>query len=133
MKKILSALVLSLFLASCATPTVVNVVGPNDGAMTCNQLDTQIAMANKYADDARKEKDMGTGTNISALLFWLPGLWATHKNVEEAVSLFENDDQINEVFNQKFIRTIAAIRRVENQAYLRVISSWEREYLLLNV
>ena len=28
---------------------------------------------------------MGTGTNVSALLFWLPGLWATHKNVEEAV------------------------------------------------
>ena len=55
------------------------------------------------------------------------------RNVEEAVSLFENDDQINEVFNQKFVRTIAAIRRVENQAYLKVISSWEREYLLLNV
>jgi len=47
--------------------------------------------------------------------------------------LFENDEQINEVFNQKFIRTIAAIRRVENQAYLKVVSSWEREFLLLNV
>ena len=55
------------------------------------------------------------------------------KNVEEAILLFENDEQINEVFNQKFIRTIAAIRRVENQAYLKVISSWEREFLLLNV
>ena len=33
----------------------------------------------------------------------------------------------------KFIRSIAAIRRVEYQAYLSVISSWEREYLLLNV
>ena len=55
------------------------------------------------------------------------------KNVEEAILLFENDEQINEVFNQKFIRTIAAIRRVENQAYLKVVSSWEREYLLLNV
>jgi glutamine synthetase len=55
------------------------------------------------------------------------------RNVEEAVSLFENDDQINEVFNQKFVRTIAAIRRVENQAYLKVISSWEREFLLLKV
>ncbi len=55
------------------------------------------------------------------------------KNVEEAISLFESDEQINEVFNQKFIRTIAAIRRVENEAYLKVISSWEREYLLLNV
>ncbi|MBI04508.1 MAG: glutamine synthetase [Pelagibacteraceae bacterium] len=55
------------------------------------------------------------------------------KNVEEAISFFEKNEQINEVFNQKFIRTIAAIRRVENQAYLKVISSWEREYLLLNV
>ena len=55
------------------------------------------------------------------------------KNVEEAISIFENNEQINEVFNQKFIRTIAAIRRVENQAYLKVISSWERESLLLNV
>ena len=74
-----------VLLSSCATPTVINVVGPNDHAFTCNQLDVHIAMANKYADDARKEKDMGTGTNVSALLFWLPGLWATHKNVEEAV------------------------------------------------
>jgi len=55
------------------------------------------------------------------------------KNVEDAILLFENDEQINEVFNQKFIRTIAAIRRVENQAYLKVVSSWEREFLLLNV
>ena len=85
MKKFLNILVILLILTSCATPTVVNVVGPNDGSMTCNQLDTQIAIANKYADDAKKEKDMGTGTNISALLFWLPGLWATHKNVEQAV------------------------------------------------
>ena len=53
--------------------------------------------------------------------------------MEEAISLFEKDEQINEVFNQKFVRTIAAIRKVENQAYLKIISSWEREFLLLNV
>ena len=85
MKKAIAAFLLLTFVASCATPTVVNVVGPTDSSMTCNQLDTQIAIAIKYADDAKKEKDMGTGTNVSALLFWLPGLWATHKNVEEAV------------------------------------------------
>ena len=55
------------------------------------------------------------------------------KNMEEAISLFEKNEQLNEVFNQKFVRTIAAIRKVENQAYLKVISSWEREFLLLNV
>ena len=85
MKKVIVTFLLLVFVASCATPTVVNVVGPTDSSMTCNQLDTQIAIAIKYADDARKEKSMGTGTNVSALLFWLPGLWATHKNVEEAV------------------------------------------------
>ena len=55
------------------------------------------------------------------------------KNMEEAILLFEKDEDLVEVFNQKIIRTIAAIRRVEYQAYLKVISSWEREYLLLNV
>ena len=55
------------------------------------------------------------------------------KNMDEAISLFENDENIRKVFSQKFIKTISAIRRVEYQAYLKVISSWEREYLLLNV
>ena len=55
------------------------------------------------------------------------------KNIEEGISMFENDKDISDIFNQKFIRTIAAIRRVEYQAYLKVISSWEREFLLLNV
>ena len=81
----ISIFALLIFLTSCATPTVVNVVGPTDGQLTCNQLDIEIAKANRYAEDAKKEKSMGTGTNVSALLFWLPGLWATHKNVEEAV------------------------------------------------
>jgi len=85
MLKKLSSLVLLLFITSCATPTVVNVVGPTDNQMNCSQLDAQIAIAIKYADDAKAEKSMGTGTNVAALLFWLPGLWATHENVEEAV------------------------------------------------
>ena len=55
------------------------------------------------------------------------------KNIEEGISMFENNKDIADIFDQKFIRTIAAIRRVEYQAYLKVISSWEREFLLLNV
>ena len=55
------------------------------------------------------------------------------KNMDEAIGLFETNDELNQIFSHKFIKTIAAIRRVEYQAYLKVISSWEREYLLLNV
>ena len=55
------------------------------------------------------------------------------KNMDEAISLFESNDELNQIFTSKFIKTMAAIRRVEYKAYLKVISSWEREYLLLNV
>jgi hypothetical protein len=85
MKKLFVSFLLLSFIASCATPTVVNVVGPTDSSMSCSQLDTEIAMAVKYADDAKKEKSMGTGTNVAALLFWLPGLYQTNVNVKEAV------------------------------------------------
>ena len=33
MKKILSSLILFLFTLSCATPEVVNVIGPNDNKL----------------------------------------------------------------------------------------------------
>ena len=85
MKKILFYFTMLLFIASCATPTVVHVVAPTDSKLTCNQIDTEIAMANKYAADAKKEKNIGTGTNVAALLFWLPGLVATNMNANEAI------------------------------------------------
>tara|TARA_X000000950_G_C13619862_1_gene538930 strand:+ start:281 stop:598 length:318 start_codon:yes stop_codon:yes gene_type:complete len=85
MKKIIASFFILTFVASCATPTVVNVVEPTDNSLSCSQIDTQIAMAVKYADDAKKEKSMGTGTNVAALLFWLPGLYQTNVNVKEAV------------------------------------------------
>ena len=69
MKKIIASFFLLTFVVSCATPTVVNVVEPTDNSLSCSQIDTQIAMAVKYADDAKKEKSMVTGTNVEALLF----------------------------------------------------------------
>ena len=85
MKKLPTYFIILLFITSCATPTVVQVVAPTDSKLTCNQIDTEIAMANKYAADAKKEKNMGTGTNVAALLFWLPGLVATNLNANEAI------------------------------------------------
>ena len=55
------------------------------------------------------------------------------KNMDQAILLFEKNLDLKNIFGQKFIKTISAIRRVEYQAYLKVISSWEREFLLLNV
>ena len=52
-------IILFLFCLSCATPTVVNVIGPNDSSLTCQQLSEEIAKANKYADEAQAAKKNG--------------------------------------------------------------------------
>jgi glutamine synthetase len=51
----------------------------------------------------------------------------------EAVGEFEDCEPLKEVFGASFIATYAAIKRAEFETFMRVISSWEREYLLLNV
>ena len=84
MKRILTLLTVLLFTISCATPTIVNVIGPNDSEFSCKELSAEIAKANKYSDDAQKQKKAGNPTNIGALIFFLPGYGMTVKNVEEA-------------------------------------------------
>ena len=84
MKKNLSILSLFLICISCATPTVVNVIGPNDSALNCKELSSEITKANQYADEAQEAKKMGNPHNIGALIFFLPGMGVTMKNVEEA-------------------------------------------------
>ena len=84
MKKNLSILSLFLICVSCATPTVVNIIGPNDSALNCKELSSEITKVNQYADEAQAAKKMGSPHNIGALLFFLPAMGVTMKNVEEA-------------------------------------------------
>ena len=94
MKNILLILILFLICVSCATPTVVNVIGPNDSALNCKELSAEIAIANKYSDEAQAAKKMGNPHNIGALIFFLPGMGVTMKNVEEA-TIAANDRAIH--------------------------------------
>ena len=84
MKKLFSILSLFLICASCATPTVINVIGPNDADLNCKELSAEIVKANSYADEAQEAKKMSKPHNIAAILFFLPGAGFTMKNVEEA-------------------------------------------------
>ena len=84
MRKILKLFTLFLFITSCANPTVVNVIGPNDNEMNCKELSAEILKANQYADEAQKAKKTGSPHNIGAILFFLPGYGVTLKNIEEA-------------------------------------------------
>ena len=84
MKKKISIITLLLFCASCATPTVVNVIGPNDSKMNCKELSAEILKANQYANKAQQDKKVGKPHNVGAILFFLPGYGVTLKNIEEA-------------------------------------------------
>jgi hypothetical protein len=84
MKKLIITLNLFIFCISCASPTVINVIGPNDNNLNCKELSTEITRANKYADEAQEAKKMNKPHNIGAILFFIPGMGFTMKNIEEA-------------------------------------------------
>ncbi len=58
---------------------------------------------------------------------------AVARSLEEALRLLEEDNDIKHVLGSKFVRAYCAVKREEFEAFNKVISSWEREYLLLNV
>ena len=84
MKKNLIQLTMFLFILSCASPYVVNVIGANDSELSCKELSAEIAKANQYSDEAQNAKKAGKAHNIGAILFFLPGYGVTIKNIEEA-------------------------------------------------
>ena len=84
MKKLISVLSFFLICNSCATPTVINVIGPNDNSLNCKELSAEIVKANQYADKAQEAKKMSKPHNVAALLFFFPGAGVTMLNVEEA-------------------------------------------------
>ena len=75
-----------LLIVSCASPTIVNVIGPNDNKLSCEELSSEIAKANKYADEAKEAKRIDKPHNIGAILFFIPGYGVTMKNIDQAIT-----------------------------------------------
>jgi glutamine synthetase len=55
------------------------------------------------------------------------------RTLAEALSLLRACTALNEVIGERFVQAYAAVKESEYDAYLQVISAWEREHLLLNV
>ena len=55
------------------------------------------------------------------------------RNLEESLRLLNQNEALNEILGAKFISAYNAVKTQELAAFLQVISSWEREFLLLNV
>lgn len=84
-----SALVLTLSLGACATPTVVQVEQPGDRAMSCEQLAAAVDETNRFEQEARRERGV-TGTNVAAAILFWPALAGTYMNTEEAIRAAES-------------------------------------------
>jgi len=55
------------------------------------------------------------------------------RTLEEALRGLQEDQDIIDILGEKFIQLYTSIKLVEFEEFNRVISSWEREHLLLNV
>ncbi|MDD1147808.1 glutamine synthetase [Pseudomonas protegens] len=53
--------------------------------------------------------------------------------IEDALAHMEDCPTIEQYLGRKFVRGYVAVKRAEHENFKRVISSWEREFLLLSV
>jgi len=51
----------------------------------------------------------------------------------EALQTLRAEDKLRTVLGERFIDVYAAIKDLEHQEFMTVISPWEREHLLLHV
>ena len=72
------------FLNSCAKPTVVNIVLPEDEKLNCEQLENEIAETQKIKKDAEFAKE-GTGGNVARMLLFWPAWAQTLHNADVAI------------------------------------------------
>ncbi|HQT61250.1 MAG TPA: glutamine synthetase family protein [Acidiphilium sp.] len=55
------------------------------------------------------------------------------RELSHALEMMEQARPLIDILGQKLVEVFVAVKRLEYETYLRVISSWEREHLLLNV
>lgn len=55
------------------------------------------------------------------------------RSLEEGLRLLESCPELCEIMGEKFVEAYIGVKRAEFETFHQVISSWEREFLLLNV
>lgn len=55
------------------------------------------------------------------------------RTLEEALRILEECEELQDVIGPHFIKAYIGVKRAEFETFNRVISSWEREFLLMNV
>ncbi|MCB8882806.1 glutamine synthetase [Acidisoma cellulosilytica] len=59
--------------------------------------------------------------------------YALPRELSHALDMMEACEPLKDILGEKMIEVLVAVKKLEYETYLQVISSWEREHLLLNV
>jgi hypothetical protein len=73
------------FLASCATPHVLDIAQPNDEQLSCVGLQNEIDELDKFIKEAESEKGVNW-SNAGRLMVFPIGILATYENASDAIS-----------------------------------------------
>jgi glutamine synthetase len=68
---------------------------------------------------------------LSGSAYDLP--YSLPRNLEESLRLLRDSRPLIDLLGERFVLAYTAVKETEYETFLRVISSWEREHLLLNV
>ena len=59
--------------------------------------------------------------------------FALPRNLEGALQNLRGCEPLREILGETFVSAFCAVKEEEYETFFRVVGSWEREYLLLNV
>ena len=59
--------------------------------------------------------------------------YQTRRRIEQALDELEGCRPLRDLMGARFVRAYVSVKRKEYETFFRVNSSWEREFLLLNV
>jgi glutamine synthetase len=59
--------------------------------------------------------------------------FALPRSLDSAVRRLRECEPLNRLLGEPFVKAFALVKEAEYEVFLQVISSWEREHLLLNV
>ena len=55
------------------------------------------------------------------------------ESIYQSIDMFSRSKEAKEIFGETFVELFCSIKDLEVNAYNKIITAWEREYLLLNV
>ena len=98
-----------IFINSCAKPTVVNIVQPEDKNLNCKELNEQIEEAKKFKKDAELAKGDTGGNATRMILFWPAWARTLHNSDIAIIAAEDRIYHLNKLVRNKNCKQINTI------------------------